>query len=256
MTKETCSYIRCKTTKVKAVKLTQPTIQFKGLKLFTINLLDFTNLTSFLKKHLNTEEINRANKFRFSKDRNRFIICRAVLKCILSEIVTLNTNQINFAYNKNNKPFLASHSSMYFNLSHSHDYALIGIANSEIGVDIEYIDKNFVFNDILTNIFNTQEIYKVNKSVNKHLCFYKLWTRKEAYVKHIGIGVDDSIKKLNVIEGMHPVKPAFISNKTNIDIISFNVNKSYIASIALNEKQKVSNTIKLHEISPNYILNK
>src|SRR5690606_2936693 len=105
----------------------------------------------------------------------------------------------------NKKPYLTSHPSIFFNVSHAGDYALIAIAKYPIGIDVEFINKNFDYKEILPNIFNKIEIDEINLNQSNHHTFYKYWTRKEAIVKAIGKGIDNDIIKIPVTDGVHSV---------------------------------------------------
>lgn len=96
---------------------------------------------------LNGNEQVKAARFRFDKDRTRFIIVRSILRTILGHYLGEKPKEIKFDYNQCGKPLLyadISESLIRFNLSHSHEIALIAVAqNRDIGVDVEYIDTNF-----------------------------------------------------------------------------------------------------------------
>lgn len=76
-------------------------------------------------------------------------------------------------------------------ISHSSSYLVIGICDSgKIGVDIEILkDTNF---EIFSNCLSTNEELYINSggdSEQRLKNFYEIWTRKEAYLKVLGIGL-------------------------------------------------------------------
>lgn len=96
-----------------------------GIKLYEIELPKFQESVSGLTEFLSPFEKNRANRYHFSKDKNRFIICRAALKFLLAKQSGLDVNEIVIDTYSNKKPFLPSHPSVFFNVTHADDYVVI-----------------------------------------------------------------------------------------------------------------------------------
>jgi len=201
--------------------------------LYKIELLKFQDVVPNFIKLLSSQEIDRANKYHFQKDKNRFIICRAFLKIFLAGYLKVSIDELIFDQDSNKKPFLSSHPSVHFNVSHSSDYALIIISKHTVGVDIEYINLNFEFNEVLSNVFNDSEMDQIQKSDNSRENFYKFWTRKESIVKAIGKGIDDDITKISVTDGTHSVPSSIVENYQHIHCYSFKLNEDYFGSVTL-----------------------
>lgn len=206
-----------------------------GIKLYKIQLIKFQEFVPDLINFLSSSERNRASRYHFNKDKNRFIICRTLLKILLAEHIGLKIGEVILDVDSNKKPFLPSHPFVFFNVSHAGDYAIIAIAKSPIGVDIEYVDKNFDYKEILPSIFNTSEIDKVNHSDDKHVAFYGFWTRKEAVVKAVGKGIDGNSFKIPVTNGFHSVPLSLVSDFKTINVFSFILNDDYLGAVAITE---------------------
>lgn len=219
-----------------------------GVKLYKIELLKFHDLASDLMILLSDSERDRANRYHFLKDKKRFIICRTLLKILLSKHIGLPVNNIIFDVDSNKKPFLPSHPSVFFNVSHAGDYALIAIAKSAIGVDVEYINYGFDHSEISPTIFTKTEIAQTENSNNKHLMFYKFWTRKEAIVKAIGKGIDGDFRKIPVTDGFHSIHSTTVSNFNLIKVYSFNLNTEYIGALAFTEDVTPLDKILFHPL--------
>lgn len=148
-----------------------------------------------LKDILTDDELDRANRFSFEIDRQRFIAARGTLRSILSRYVATNPGHLRFYYNQYGKPFLAPEFSSYplnFNLSHSGSMALYAITRSmEIGVDIERVRSDFAYEEIAERFFSANEvsILCTIPREKKLRAFYNCWTRKEAYTKAHGKGL-------------------------------------------------------------------
>jgi 4'-phosphopantetheinyl transferase len=144
---------------------------------------------------LTDDELDRANRFSFEKDRQRFIAARGTLRSILSRYITIPPGHLRFYYNPYGKPFLAPEFSSYllnFNLSHSGSMALYAITrNMEIGVDVERVRSNFEYEEIAKRFFSVNEVATLRTipTEKKLEAFYTCWTRKEAYIKAHGKGL-------------------------------------------------------------------
>ena len=204
-------------------------LKSKGPIIFKIYLPDYYNIVNELSLFLNEQETNRANRYYKEKDKNRFIICRTLLKFVLSNYTEIDTKQIKLNYNAYKKPYLSSHPSLFFNVSH---YGLIAISNSSVGIDVEYIEeKNDLINS-LNHIYNDEEITFIENAFDKKKAFYSLWTRKEAFVKAIGKGIDENFSKIPSINGSHILNASLINNTKNWNIHGFKIEGDYLAAVA------------------------
>jgi len=91
------------------------------------------------------DEIKRAERFCFPRDRRYFIVGRALLRMLLGYYADLPPAQLELSCNVYGKPNLvwADTDRLRFNLSHSGDIVLYGITRcGDIGVDVEQIRTN------------------------------------------------------------------------------------------------------------------
>jgi len=144
-----------------------------------------------LREVMDAEERERAARFHFERDCERYIVARGVLRLLLSTY--LGTSQFALTTNKFGKPFLQPpHDTLHFNVSHSRDLALFGFARvSEIGVDVESIRPDFATLEIANRFFAPDEAATLAQLVEAERAgaFFNCWTRKEAYIKARGIGL-------------------------------------------------------------------
>lgn len=208
------------------------TEQIDDIKIYTINLPDFIGIVSFLSDFLNPAELSRFERFHKEKDKNQFIITRSILKFILSAHAGIDVKNITLDYHSNKKPYLASHPKLFFNVSHSEDYAVITISNKEVGIDLEYISENFDYTIMLPTIFSENEILAIENAVDKKRAFYTSWTRKESFVKALGKGIDDDFITIPCLEGQHCLAASFIGSNENWQLDSFEINEKYMGALA------------------------
>jgi 4'-phosphopantetheinyl transferase len=161
---------------------------------------------------LTPAERQRADKFYFARDRERFIVGRGVLRRILSRYLNILPNQIRFSYNQFGKPALSAEadaSQLRFNMSHSHELALYALARGrEIGVDIEYARDDFASLEIAERFFAPKEIAMLRAVPASDLTasFFNCWTRKEAFIKALGEGLSHPLDRFSV--SLKPGEPA------------------------------------------------
>lgn len=152
------------------------------------------------------EELARARAFFFERDRRRYLHCRARLREILSAYVGRAPERIEFRVNAFGKP---STSRVFFNVSHSHDLALIAVSRTrEVGIDVERIDAKFMRDNIPERFFSPSETAALRAlpAAQRLQAFFDCWTRKEAYVKARGVGLSLALSSFDVT--LAPNQPA------------------------------------------------
>ncbi len=140
---------------------------------------------------LSSEEQRRAARFHFERDRRRFIGSHAALREILSLYLGEPPASLEFVTRVHGKPELAS-GAPRFNLSHSGELALIGVAgNRELGVDVERVRAQVAIERIARRFFSASEAAALfaYPGSERDAAFFRCWTRKEAYVKARGGGL-------------------------------------------------------------------
>lgn len=164
-----------------------------------------------LMETLADDEIARANRFRFEKNRRHFIVARGVLRDILSRYVQRTPHELKFEANPYGKPLLlipANGRKLSFNLSHSGNYALYAVMyDRQIGVDIEQIRSDFGGNEIARRFFSRKEVEALQtlpEEVQKE-AFFACWTRKEAFIKAKGKGLSIPLEQFDVT--LRPSEP-------------------------------------------------
>ncbi len=157
-----------------------------------------------LEQNLSADERGRASRFRFARDRARFIGARGLLREILALYLNASPGRLSFGYSTHGKPFLAGeeHSTLRFNVSHSFDAMLLAIAHMrEVGVDVEGVRNNGVASEeIGETVLSEPEKQALARfrGEDKRTTFLQFWTRKEAYIKADGRGVSLPLARIDV----------------------------------------------------------
>lgn len=150
---------------------------------------------------LSADEVSRAGRFHFQRDRDRYIVARGRLRQILGRYLEKKPHEIRFTYTAYGKPELPGDASLRFNLSHSDAFALYAFTlKRPIGIDIERISDDIAVGQIIRSFFSPGEINSFEKlPVSQRIeVFFKYWTRKEALLKATGEGFSFPFEKLNV----------------------------------------------------------
>ncbi|UII76110.1 4'-phosphopantetheinyl transferase superfamily protein [Flagellimonas sp. HMM57] len=247
------SQIVCSESKIIFYDYSQLNWNSRKLKFFKIDISDFEHevhrLTHFLEPH----ELLRSQRYRFKKDCNRFIISRTILKILLAKQTGTSVENISLKKDERKKPYLPLNPSVFFNLSHSGNCILIAISEVPVGIDVEKIDESFDFTPLLSQIFNTTEIKKLNNADQPLRTFYTFWTRKEAIVKATGKGITDNFIAIPSINGLHQIQSCLIGTTTKLQVNSFNIDNEYIGAIALTDETPTSKNIPCYKLYSNPI---
>ena len=160
---------------------------------------------------LSSDETIRADRFYFQRDRDAFIAARGILRQLLGKYLSRPPAKLAFAVGAYGKPSLRQDSAslpVRFNVSHSQGLALMAFSlGRELGVDVESIRPDVATQEIAERYFAPQEIAEL-RSLPPALRaegFFLCWTRKEAYVKALGQGLQIPLKSFHV--GLTPSAP-------------------------------------------------
>lgn len=186
-----------------------------------------------------------------------FLTGRLLIKKVLGKLLCLPPNRVSLIKDKYGKLYLSrttlgytNKSDLHFNLSHSNNMLILAVSEvAEIGVDIEDIRQDHL--NIMSSVFVEEEInfVKAQKDRKKmQECFYRIWTRKEARLKAVGIGLSISPLSFSV-----PV-----SNK-EVEVgeflyYTFSPKKNYLASITIINTNKRNFGFTLEEVSFNELI--
>jgi 4'-phosphopantetheinyl transferase len=172
--------------------------------------LDQSQLQENFLRTLYHAERERASRFHFEKHRRRFILGRGFLRALLARYLQIAPEDVSFSYGPYGKPALSDErSALRFNASHSHELAVYAFSqHHEIGVDVEYIKKDFDVEEIARHFFSADEVQKLSAlpKTERPPAFFRCWTRKEAYIKALGSGLSHPLDQFDVT--LAPGEPA------------------------------------------------
>lgn len=181
------------------------------LQVWQIELAQPPAVVQTLQPYLSVEEHHRAGRFYFSDDHRRFTVARGALRMILGRYLRRPPAEVRLAYGPHGKPELAepaARAAVGFNLSHSRDQALCVVtAGCAVGVDLEYL-RPIAPAELAARVFSQWErdIFDTLPEAQRPAAFFNAWTRKEAYLKAVGVGLVDALDQVEVT--LAPGQPA------------------------------------------------
>lgn len=168
---------------------------------------DFSDDVSIFYHYLSDREISRSKRFLKKSDERTYVISHALANKKIAELLRSDFHNLKINYFEDKKPYVEKRN-IDFNLSHSADCFAFAISSQEnifVGVDIEVLRENLDIEPIVSNYFHENEMsYVFNRDSNKlaqHQRFYEIWTRKEAFLKMLGIGLTENLSEIDMSPG-------------------------------------------------------
>jgi 4'-phosphopantetheinyl transferase len=191
-----------------------------------------------LEATLSLEEKARADRFHFTNDRNRFVVARGLLRELLGKYLLQDPAGLAFSYGAHGKPSFSegnSSSGLCFNLSHAAGLAVYAIARERnLGIDVEHIRPESAGEDIAKRYFSAREVSDLRTLPPETSVegFFNCWTRKEAYLKATGMGLQIPLDSFAV--SLLPEKPVqFLGGvEPRWHLAAYHPAEDYVAALA------------------------
>lgn len=130
------------------------------------------------------------------------IASASALRRVLARYTGNAPRELAFERETGGKPRLAGRASPRFNLAHGGAYALIAVhARSEVGVDVEPLVAERVDTELVARVLAPSERapWDALEPARRTEAFFQLWTRKEAAMKAVGMGLALDPRELVVL---------------------------------------------------------
>jgi 4'-phosphopantetheinyl transferase len=195
-----------------------------------------------LSAYLSAEESVRAERYVFLHDKNHFITGRGMLRVILGRYLGIHPSRLSIEKGPHEKPCVSASSAkppLHFNLSHSHGLALYAFTlKGQVGIDLEKLRPEFATQEVAEQFFSPKEQEELSRlpPESRVQGFFNCWTRKEAYVKATGKGLQVSLDSFDVslTPGYPPTLRA--ANSGRLTLFSFCPAQGYTAAAAVEGK--------------------
>lgn len=161
---------------------------------------------------LSCDERRRAERFHFQSDWLHFVVARGVLRILLGRYLGMPGSELRLRYGKFGKPALDERhdSDLQFNLAHSGDLAVYAFTRlRNLGVDVESEQVHLLNPGVPECSFTVAEQYALAALpvASRKLASLTLWTRKEAYFKALGHGLQQAPDSLELSVPPFPQAP-------------------------------------------------
>lgn len=165
-------------------------------------LVDIEHQLKYLEDHfalLSPLEKKTSALFKQKKRQEQYIVSKGMSRIILSRYLKRDPATLQFKQSDCGKPYIDDcrfgARGLFFNISHTMNYSILGIASVPIGVDIERFNP-LCDENAIADLYFTPEEKKVFSHIglsSKKNVFYEIWTRKEALLKVIGVGLSEPL---------------------------------------------------------------
>jgi 4'-phosphopantetheinyl transferase len=149
---------------------------------------------------LDPAEIAMADRFYRFADRARFSVGRTALRLLLAGYLKTSPHLLRFECSSHGKPLLSEARDLNFNISHSGGWIVLGVAKGlAVGVDVERIIPMPDAANLTRFCFSEAERQPIEMELSERspIGFFRAWTRKEAYLKMLGVGLVDDLYSLD-----------------------------------------------------------
>jgi 4'-phosphopantetheinyl transferase len=205
-------------------------LEANSLKVWLVRLNHNATQVPQWRAALSIRELERADRFHFENHRREYVASHFALRSVLGECLGISPATVRFAVRSepelaasalarsaSGKPVLeVSHgSNLRFNLSHTDGAALIAVAEGvELGIDIESQRPIEDLAEIANSVMSPEEFvgWKRLDPEERLTAFYRLWTRKEAYIKATGFGLSASLQQITV-----PISPGILLQSRRVE---------------------------------------
>lgn len=150
---------------------------------------------------LDPEELLCAARFVYEIHRTRFIVAHGFLRQVLGSLCGIPPASLTFGKGSHGKPYLlAAQDDLRFNLSHSAGLCLLATARGrEIGIDLEReVPVDVLPVAALCFSAREQAALLAVPERDRLNAFYRVWTRKESFVKAKGAGLSFPLRQFDV----------------------------------------------------------
>ncbi len=177
-----------------------------AVDLWAASLEPASTLASRLASCLAPDEQARVRRFVAPRNRDRFTAGRAFLRLLLAKYLGVTALDVDFRYDPHGKPALADpRCGLRFNLAHSGALAVCAVTHGrrDVGVDVEHVKPLEDAESLARVVLSPLELVRLGALPEpvRLQSFYEAWTRKEAFLKALGCGLNRPLHSLEVSFG-------------------------------------------------------
>ena len=196
---------------------------------------------------LDEHEVAQAQRFATADLKRKYVASHGNVRHVLGRYLGVSPGEVRLFVGSHGKPSLhAAHaSSLRFNLSHSGEKCLLALTlNREVGVDVERVRPLEDWREIAHRFFSNRETARLAE-LPAHLseqAFFATWSRKEAYIKALGLGLALDLSSFEVeVDPRKPGQLIWAANETEGPkqwlMCDVDVDPEYRAALAVRDQR-------------------
>jgi phosphopantetheinyl transferase len=175
--------------------------------------------TAALLNELDLDRRARADRFRFRGDRDVYIVAHALLAATVAAATGCDRCAWRLSGQDGGKPRLeiADGKPLYANISHTRGWVAVALTSAaEVGVDIEAERPIPDLQELAAVALAPGERRALAAATEPIGLFFRLWTRKEALIKALGVGLGTSLTEIDVVDPSRPKLPPGLFQSVSI----------------------------------------
>ncbi|NHA37349.1 MULTISPECIES: 4'-phosphopantetheinyl transferase family protein [Staphylococcus] len=190
----------------------------KGYSSIVIILTEKIALNKLDYKFLTYEQVQYIENIAVLSDKVNYLISHSIVNIFYCNLMNYSIDKLNYYHNPYNKPYIKNKNNINFNISHTSGCSVVAFSHADIGIDVENIERNIEFENIIDYYFCDFEKEYINSDSVK---FFEFWVAKEAFLKCIGYGLVKGLKNANIN----------VINSNYFEIINKNTYLRYVIQI-------------------------
>jgi 4'-phosphopantetheinyl transferase len=199
---------------VAAIGGTPLPLQDPGVQVWRVPLQAGDETLARLVELLPAHERNRMDAIRGEAPRRRFAVAHGTLRLLLAHHLRERPRELVFALRAHGKPYLPAAPFLEFNLTHSHELALIALSRvGAVGIDVEGLArKQSDLRAVSRRVLSTSEQQWLDGvgEAAQAAAFLQLWACKEAVSKAAGSGFSAGFSAIEIDPRLSPGQPQVV----------------------------------------------
>jgi 4'-phosphopantetheinyl transferase len=200
-----------------------PSLGPQGVHVWTASLPAEDGVVEQCRDLLSPDERERAGRMQLPSPRDLFVVGRGLLRTLIGNYLDMPPADVSFSYSAFGRPWLpagGSRPALQFSVSHSGvQIALAFTREARVGIDVERVRTSADCGAIAARFFApAEQAALASLSLADRIdAFFACWTRKEALLKAVGLGISRGLSRVEVT--CRPGDPARLlrSDLTEVD---------------------------------------
>ena len=200
---------------------------------------------------LDPAERDRSRLMHRDDARLRFTAGRWLVRRVLARRLGCTEAEVALAIGPHGRPALAG-GGIDFNLSHAGSLVVLALGEARTGIDVEATKRANDWRAIARRFFSAVEVAAIEAypEAERRTAFFRVWVRKEAFVKALGTGIATGLGRFDVSAGPEPALTG-----TRIDgieaaewsIRDFATGPGYVGAVAVRAPYPC---VRVHDVEP------